>query len=75
MVITPFGSFKWMPFGLRNTRCMFQRMMDKVLGDIPHCFVYNDDILIASPDAEYHLCHVQQVFDCLWLHGLSINHD
>ena len=61
MVITPFGLFKWMPFGLRNTRCMFQRMMDKILGGIPHCFVYNDDILIASPDAEYHQRHVQQV--------------
>ena len=47
--------------GLRNTRCMFQRMMDKILGGIPHCFVYNDDILIASPDAEYHQRHVQQV--------------
>ena len=40
---------------------MFQRMMDKILGGIPHCFVYNDDILIASPDAEYHQRHVQQV--------------
>ena len=74
-VITPFGLFEWirMPFGLRNAGCTFQRMMDQILGDIPHCFVYVDDLLIASPDAESHLRHVRQVFDRLRLHGLSIN--
>ena len=74
-VITPFGLFEWirMPFGLRNAGCTFQRMMDQILGDIPHCFVYVDDLLIASPGAESHLHHVCQVFDCLRLHGLSIN--
>ena len=74
-VITPFGLFEWvrMPFGLRNAGCTFQRLMDQILGDILHCFVYINDILIASPDAESHLRHVRQVFDRLRLHGLSIN--
>ena len=74
-VITPFGLFEWirMPFGLRNAGCTFQRMMDQILGDIPHYFVYFDDLLIASPDATSHLRHVRQVFDCRHLHGLSIN--
>ena len=74
-VITPFGLFEWirMPFGLRNAGCRFQRMMDQILGDIPHCFVYVDDLLIASPYATSHLHHVRQVFDRLRLHGLSIN--
>ena len=74
-VITPFGLFEWirMPFGLRNAGCTFQRMMDQILGDIPHCFVYVNDLLIASPDATSHLDHVRQVFDRLRLHGLSIN--
>ena len=62
-----------MPFILRNAGCTFQCMMDQILGDIPHCFVYIDDLLLASPDAESHLRHVRQVFDCLCLHGLSIN--
>ena len=48
-------------------------MMDQILGDIPHFFVYVDALLIASPDADSHLCHVRQVFDRLRLHGLSIN--
>ena len=74
-VITPFGLFEWirMPFGLRNAGCTFQRMMDQILGDIPHCFVYVDNLLIASPDATSHLRHVHQIFDRLRLHGLSIN--
>ena len=76
-VITPFGLLERvrMPFGLRNAGCTFQRMMDQILGDIPHCFVYIDDILIASPDAESHLRHVCQGLDHLRLHGLSINPD
>ena len=49
-------------------------MMDQILGDIPHCFMYVNDLLIASADATSHLCHVCQVFDCFHLHGLSINH-
>ena len=77
VVITPFGLFEWiqMPFGLRNAGCTFQRMMDQILGDIPHCFIYIDNILIASPDAESHQSHVCQIFDCLQLHRLSINPD
>ena len=34
-----------------------------------------DDILISSPDLTSHLEHVQNVFDLLRLHGLSINPD
>ena len=76
-VITPFGLFEWiwMPFGLRNTGCTFQRMMNQILGDIPHCFVYIIDILIASPDTESHLCNVCQLLDHVRLHRLSINPD
>ena len=38
-VITPFGLFEYnrMSFGLMNAGQSFQRMMDDVLGDIPHC--------------------------------------
>ena len=74
-VVTPFGMFEWlrMPFGLRNAGCTFQRMMDQIFGDLPYCFVYLDDILIASTTREAHLEHVRSVLDLLRLHGLSIN--
>ena len=43
-----------MPFGLQNAAQAFQRLMDGILRDIKCAFVYIDDILIASPDAESH---------------------
>ena len=56
-VITPFGLFLFprCPFGLKNAGQDFQRLMDEILGDIPHVFVYIDDILIASKTLEEHL--------------------
>ena len=56
-VITPFGLFVFprCPFGLKNAGQDFQRLMDEILGDIPHVFVYLDDILIASESLEEHL--------------------
>jgi len=76
-VITPFGLFEWlrMPFGLRNSGCTFQRLMDQIFQGLPYCFVYVDDVLISSPDLSSHLEHVQTVLDLLRLHGLSINPD
>jgi Reverse transcriptase (RNA-dependent DNA polymerase) len=50
-IVTPFGAFEFlrMPFGLRNAGQTFQRFMDTVLAGLPFCFVYLDDVLVASP--------------------------
>ena len=63
-IITPFGMFKFLrlPFGLRNTGNTFQRMMDSILGDLPYCFTYVDDILVFSSSLEEHVDHLRQVF-------------
>jgi len=47
-VVTPFGFFKYlrMPFELRNAGQTFQRLMDEILQEVPHMFVYMDDILL-----------------------------
>ena len=49
-ICTPFGTFEFLqlPFGMCNATVMFQRLMDKVLGDLPWVFVYLDDLLISS---------------------------
>ena len=49
-IITPFGIFEFLrlPFGLKNAGNTFQRMMDQVLGELPFCFAYVDDILIFT---------------------------
>ena len=73
-VITPFGLFVFprCPFGLKNAGQDFQRLMDEILGDIPHVFVYLDDILIASESLEEHLKDLE-VFKVLDENGLVIN--
>merc|ERR1711911_51101 len=74
-VITPFGLFVFprCPFGLKNAGQDFQRLMDQILGDVPHTFVYLDDILIASSTLEEHLQDLERVFNILNQNGLVIN--
>ena len=59
--------FVRMPFGLCNAPATFQRAMQSVLAGLEwrDCFVYIDDILIASATYEEHLQHLEQVFDRL----------
>ena len=73
-IITPFGMFEFLrlPFGLRNAGQTFQRLMDQVLGGLPYCFVYVDDILVFSPDLSSHVVHLREVLELCRLHGLTV---
>ena len=62
-----------MLFGLKNAAQAFQRLMDGILREINCVFVYLDDILIASPDAETHKDHLRELFALLSAHGISLN--
>ncbi|GBM94414.1 Retrovirus-related Pol polyprotein from transposon 297 [Araneus ventricosus] len=72
--ITPCGlyEFLYMPFGLRNAAQTFQRFLDDILRDL-NCFVYLDDILIASIDHASHYRELEQVFQRLNEKGLVLN--
>ena len=74
-VITPFGLFIFprTPFGLKNAGQDFQRLMDRILGDVPRVFVYIDDILVASESPEQHLEDLRHVFKTLQENGLVVN--
>ena len=74
-IVTPFGlyEFRRTPFGLRNAGQTFQRLMDQVLAGLPFCFVYLDDILVASPSHELHVDHLKEVLERLQRHGLVLN--
>jgi len=74
-VVTPFGLFEYlrMPFGLRNAGQTFQRLMDEILHDLPHVFVYMDDILVASRSHEEHARDLEIVLTRLSKHGLILN--
>ena len=73
-IVTPFGIFKFlcMPFGLRNAGNRFQPLIDQVLGDLPFCFCYIDDILIFFSDLSSQLDHLQEIFLLSRKHGLTI---
>jgi hypothetical protein len=62
-----------MPFGLKNAGMTFQRMMDHIFADLPHVFIYLDDMLIASRSAEDHRKHLRQVFQLLSDNSLLLN--
>ena len=74
-VITPFGLYEFlkMPFGLKNAAQAFQRLMDSILQNLDCCFVYLDDILVASTTPETHEIDLRKVFNLLSLNGLVIN--
>ena len=74
-IITPFGLYEFlrMPFGLKNSAQAFQRLMDTVCHGLEFVFVYIDDILIASDDAETHMDHLRQLFQRFQEYGLVIN--
>ena len=55
--------FKRMPFGFCNAPGIFQRMMQKALGNLVHnkVLVYIDDIIIYSDTFEQHLKDIDEV--------------
>ena len=74
-ISTPFGLFEAvsMPFGLRNAAQTCQRFMDEVTRGLPFCFVYIDDILVASATLSEHRAHLRQVFQRLSDYGVVLN--
>ena len=66
---TQFGAFEWvvMPFGLCNAPWTFQRVVNDVLRDHLGIFVwvYMDDILVFSKDADEHQRHLDLVHEVL----------
>ena len=63
-----------MPFGLCNAPDTFQRVMQAVLAGLEwrSCFVYLDDILIASRTFDEHLEHIKEVLEQLRAAGLHL---
>lgn len=64
-----------MPFGLSNSPKTMVRLMDKVIGpDLePHCFVFLDDIIVATPDFETHIKVLREVYQRLKNANLTVN--
>ena len=44
-------------------------MMDQILGNLPNCFVYTDNILIFSPNLTSHVQHLLDVLELCRVYG------
>ncbi|GFX07464.1 retrovirus-related Pol polyprotein from transposon opus [Trichonephila clavipes] len=74
-VTTPWGLYEYthLCFGLVNAPQTFMRFMHEVLRGLPFCFVYLDDILSYSENAEEHRYHLRTIFQRLSSYGLKLN--
>ena len=74
-IATPFGLFEFvrMPFGLRNAAQTFQRFMDQVLRGLDFCYVYIDDLLVASSSPEERKQHIRLIFERLRHYSIIIH--
>ena len=74
-ITTPFGLFEFqrMPFGLHNAAQMFQRFMDQVLRGLDFCYVYLDDVIIASHTPEEYKAHLRLVLQRFDQYSILIN--
>ncbi|GFU48982.1 hypothetical protein TNCV_2332811 [Trichonephila clavipes] len=74
-VTTPWGLYEYthLCFGLVNAPQTFMRFMHEVLRGLPFCFVYLDDILCYSENAEKHRSHLRTIFQRLSSYGLKLN--
>ena len=73
--VLPFGKFEFttMPFGLMGAPSTFQRLMDRILGDIQDfSAAYLDDVIVYSDSWEEHLRHLSEVLRRLGDAGLKV---
>ena len=63
------------PFGLKNARTTYQRMMTRMFRDmIGHMVeVYIDDMVVKSKQKAQHIEDLRGVFEVLWQHKLRLN--
>ncbi|KAK2912645.1 hypothetical protein Q8A73_006758 [Channa argus] len=67
--------FKVMPFGLCNAPATFERLMERVLKDIPRsrCVVYLDDLLVHAKGFEDAINNLAGMFMAIRQAGLRLN--
>ena len=74
---TQVGSFSFihMPYGLTNSSCTFQKLMERVLWKLQWkiCLVYLDDVITYSKDFESHMSNLQQIFARLRAANLKLH--
>ena len=72
----PLGFFECnrMPFGATNGPAVFQRLMEKCVGELQpsECLVYMDDVIVHGKTAEESLLRLEHVLECIHKAGLKL---
>lgn len=76
--VTQTGHYDWkcLPFGLKTSPAIFQRILRNVLkrNDLDEFSVnYVDDILVFSKSFEEHLIHLEKVMDAVYKEGFRLS--
>ncbi len=73
--VTPdnFLQYTVLAFGMRNAPATFQRLMPKVLPDVPKCDAYIDDLVLYSDSWSKHLANLELLFTLLSDASLTVN--
>ncbi|PIK53373.1 hypothetical protein BSL78_09735 [Apostichopus japonicus] len=68
------GLFQYtsLPFGIASAPALFQRTMESLLGDIPMCRPYLDDIIVSGKNPVDHLNNLNKVLDRIEKSGLRL---
>ena len=71
------GRYCWsrLPYGIKSAPEIFQKILSDILCNIPHTYMFFDDILIATSSQEEHKEVLAQVFKALFDHGLTLNYE
>ena len=67
--------YRIMPFGLKNARATYQRLINRMFQKQIGTFmeVYIDDMLVKSIKAELHITHLAEVFQVLRSSNMKLN--
>ena len=75
--ITPRGLYCYnvIPFGLKNTRVTYQRMMTKIFRSLigKTMEVYIDNMLVKFKERPNHVKHLQETFELLQRYDIKLN--
>ncbi|KAH7697991.1 enzymatic polyprotein, partial [Aphelenchoides avenae] len=76
--ITPFGMYEYLtvPFGIRSGAIIMTRVMESIRRYLTSaCFIFIDDVCLASDSEEQHLKDLDQFFDVLERFNLKLKLD
>ena len=76
-ITTPYGIFRYrsLPFGFKSAPSVFQQIMEEIFMGVEGVVVFQDDILLGTPDNETHFVLAKKVLEMLKSSNLKLNRD